>query len=191
MSETISSGLTITIPSEGDENWAESIRDNCFAIISAHDHTGGGDGVQIATAAIVDGAVTEAKLDTDAATRSCLLIESAVSVNDGSSSIGEMTRLGGSSTKETRMPKAGKVTHITINCQTGKTAGTLTITLYKNGVTTGKTVTLGNSEHGGASITAETFAAGDRISLAITTSSVTFTSPPANLIATAWGHFTE
>jgi microcystin-dependent protein len=63
MAETLTSGLTITIPSEGDENWAESIKDSCFAVISAHDHTGGGDGVQIATAAIADGAITLAKLD--------------------------------------------------------------------------------------------------------------------------------
>lgn len=62
MSETISSGLTITIPSLGDVNWATTIRDSCFALISDHGHTGSGDGVQIGTSALVNDGVTDAKI---------------------------------------------------------------------------------------------------------------------------------
>jgi microcystin-dependent protein len=62
MSETLSSGLTLIIPSEGDSNWASSIKANCFQKISEHDHTGSGKGVQISTNAIANGAITEGKL---------------------------------------------------------------------------------------------------------------------------------
>jgi hypothetical protein len=72
MSEVLSSGLTLTIPSEGDSNWATSIKNNCFQKISEHDHTGAGNGVQIATAAIANLAVTSAKIDAGAVTESKL-----------------------------------------------------------------------------------------------------------------------
>lgn len=62
MSETISNGLTITIPSLGDSNWSSSIKTNCFEPISGHDHTGSGNGVQIATGAIANLAVTTGKI---------------------------------------------------------------------------------------------------------------------------------
>lgn len=62
MSEVISSGLTLTIPTLGDTNWDELIRDSCFLKISEHDHTGGGKGLQLATAAIQDSAITGAKI---------------------------------------------------------------------------------------------------------------------------------
>ena len=63
MSETLSSGgLTLIIPSAGDVNWQSLIKSSCFQKISEHDHTGAGKGVQIATAAIADGAVTTVKL---------------------------------------------------------------------------------------------------------------------------------
>lgn len=61
MSETLSSGLTITIPTLGETNWDQTIKLSCFQKISEHDHTGGGKGVQISTAAIADDAVTAAK----------------------------------------------------------------------------------------------------------------------------------
>lgn len=62
MSETLSSGLTLVIPSQGDINWASSIKALCFQKISEHDHTGGGKGTQITTAAIVADALTDAKI---------------------------------------------------------------------------------------------------------------------------------
>jgi len=62
VAETLSSGLTLIIPSAGDVNWQTTIKNSCFQKISEHDHTGAGKGVQIATAAIADGAITTAKL---------------------------------------------------------------------------------------------------------------------------------
>lgn len=62
MAITLSSGLTLTIPSKGDTNWENSIRTNCFQKISEHDHTGGGKGLQIGSNAFANDAVTDAKL---------------------------------------------------------------------------------------------------------------------------------
>jgi hypothetical protein len=50
MSETLGANgneLTITIPSSGDLDWAVSIRNNCFQVISDHKHEGSGDGAKI------------------------------------------------------------------------------------------------------------------------------------------------
>lgn len=63
MSETLSSGLTLTIPLVGERNWQTVIR-TAFSTISGHDHTGGGNGVQIGTNALASGAVTAAKIAT-------------------------------------------------------------------------------------------------------------------------------
>lgn len=63
MSETISSGLTLTIPTIGEKNWS-SVTTAAFTAISAHDHTGGGNGNQISTGAIAANAVTGAKIAT-------------------------------------------------------------------------------------------------------------------------------
>lgn len=68
MSETLTSGLTITIPSEDETGWADTIRDDCFEVISAHDHTGSGNGLQIGTNAIATSAVTTAKINDSAVT---------------------------------------------------------------------------------------------------------------------------
>lgn len=50
MSEVLGSSgndLTITIPSSGDTDWATSIRNNCFQVISDHKHEASGDGAKI------------------------------------------------------------------------------------------------------------------------------------------------
>ena len=56
-----STKLIIKIPSKGDVHWADDLRAEAWQKISDHDHTGGGKGAQIATAAIADDAVTPAK----------------------------------------------------------------------------------------------------------------------------------
>jgi hypothetical protein len=61
MPTSYTSGLNFTAPSQGDTNWA-STQDTANAAISAHDHTGGGKGLQIATAAIATNAVTDTKI---------------------------------------------------------------------------------------------------------------------------------
>lgn len=60
MSEVISLGLTLTIPTRGDVNWETTIRNSCFVPISQHDHTGGGNGVQLGPGAIAANALTGA-----------------------------------------------------------------------------------------------------------------------------------
>lgn len=59
---TLSSGLTIQVPTRGTTNWDETLRTETFQKISEHDHTGGGRGTQIGTGAIVDDSITDAKV---------------------------------------------------------------------------------------------------------------------------------
>lgn len=62
MSDVLSSGLTLTIPSTGDENWGPSIKTLCFQKISEHDHTGSGKGLQLGANSLSNGAITLAKM---------------------------------------------------------------------------------------------------------------------------------
>lgn len=57
----ITQGLTISVPTSGTRNWAQNLLTNAWNKISAHDHTTG-KGLQIATAALANLAVTSAKL---------------------------------------------------------------------------------------------------------------------------------
>lgn len=56
--DTISNGLTLEVPDCGARNWCESFRDDFAAVISGHDHTGGGNGLQIGPSALSSNAVT-------------------------------------------------------------------------------------------------------------------------------------
>lgn len=60
--DVISNGLTLTLPSPGSTNWADTFHDDFATPISGHDHTGSGKGVQISTNAIAANAVTESKI---------------------------------------------------------------------------------------------------------------------------------
>lgn len=115
-------------------------------------------------------------------------------LTNGSLAITQIPILGSTNIASRVLPKAAKVTHLSfVLLSTGSlTGGTLTVTLYKNGVTTGKTVvksTTGTSAYG--SITAESFAAGDTISLAVTQSSCTFNGGSSTIIIDAYGYFTD
>ena len=59
---TLSSGLTIKVPTRGTVNWDEVMKDDTFQKISEHDHTGSGKGLQIASGAIADDAITSPKI---------------------------------------------------------------------------------------------------------------------------------
>ena len=59
-----SNTLLIVIPSRGELDWDQDIKNLCFIPISVHDHTGQGNGAQIGTDALVDGSVTTPKLAT-------------------------------------------------------------------------------------------------------------------------------
>ena len=153
----------------------------------------------VTTAKIADGTITEAKLADDAATRSCCLavFQNSSAFGEGSFAITAMTKKDLNNSLSI-MPKAGKVTHITAVCSAGLASGTITFTLYKNLVTTTKTITAQSSDtHASVgcfrgSITAETFAAGDRLSSYVTFSSVDWASATtADCVVEIWGHFTE
>lgn len=62
MAITLSSGLTLTIPSKGETNWENQIRTQCFQKISEHDHSGSGKGVQIGTSGFADNSINDIKL---------------------------------------------------------------------------------------------------------------------------------
>jgi hypothetical protein len=59
---TYTSGLTIKSPTRGTKNYEETLRTDTWQKISEHDHTAGGKGNQLGTGALVDDAVTDAKL---------------------------------------------------------------------------------------------------------------------------------
>lgn len=63
--ETLSLGLTLTLPTSGTRNWGQTVKNTTWTKISQHAHTGGGDGNQIATAGLSVNAVTTAKLAKD------------------------------------------------------------------------------------------------------------------------------
>lgn len=65
MSETISLGLTLTIPSAGEVNYPETFSTTFATPISQHQHTGSGDGAQLVTDSIAANAVTAAKIRFD------------------------------------------------------------------------------------------------------------------------------
>ena len=149
----------------------------------------------IATADIADSNVTEAKLADDAASRSAPLISSYVLAGNGTGAAAVILRNFSVSVTRLSMPKAGKVTHLSINIQQPLTSGTLTMGIYKNGVDSGQTVVM----TGGASVVDRTaalgspvsFVAGDYLEVTYSTSSAVFTSGTSQGIYQAWGHFTE
>lgn len=139
---------------------------------------------------IAAGVVTEAMLADDAATRSCVLCEFDYSITTGTLSISQ-------SDLRSIVPKACKVTHISLclPLDAGSpitfTGGTYTITLYKNGSTTSQVLTLTSGEaYDFVAITAQSFAAGDRIGFAETAAAVTISKATTGRLA-LWGHFTE
>jgi microcystin-dependent protein len=58
--ESFTSGLTLTIPTKGTRNWAETLR-TFVAAISGHDHTGSGKGKQLTADAFADDTLTDVK----------------------------------------------------------------------------------------------------------------------------------
>lgn len=60
--ESITLGLTLTIPTSGTTNWGATMKNTTWTAISSHDHTGSGNGSLIPTAGITDNGITSAKL---------------------------------------------------------------------------------------------------------------------------------
>ncbi len=63
---SLTSGLTLSIPTKGTTGWNDTMLNSTFKKISSHDHTGSGKGLQIGTSAIAALAVTAAKIAADA-----------------------------------------------------------------------------------------------------------------------------
>jgi hypothetical protein len=59
---TLSLGLTLTIPTNGTKNWGTTLKNTTWTKISAHDHTGSGNGVPLSTGALQDLSITSPKL---------------------------------------------------------------------------------------------------------------------------------
>lgn len=100
---TLNSGLTIVVPTSGTRNWAQSMLVNTWNKISAHDHSGGGNGAPIS---IIDHAITTVKL----------------SKNYGYT---EATTLTPAGTTQTIDFNNGNVQHLNL----GSATGTVTLTL--------------------------------------------------------------
>jgi len=49
---TITQGLTITVPTTGTKNWDQQLLTGAWEKISAHDHSGGGNGTQLDSSSI-------------------------------------------------------------------------------------------------------------------------------------------
>ena len=63
---TLSSGLTLVIPTSGTKNWATVLKNSSWQKISEHGHTGSGDGNQMVTNSYADGSITLEKLANNA-----------------------------------------------------------------------------------------------------------------------------
>lgn len=50
--QTITQGLTLTVPTTSTKNWGQQLLTGAWNQISAHDHTGGGNGAQLTSASI-------------------------------------------------------------------------------------------------------------------------------------------
>lgn len=50
--ETLSLGLTLTLPTNGTRNWGTTIKNTTWTAISQHSHTGSGDGNKIGSGAL-------------------------------------------------------------------------------------------------------------------------------------------
>lgn len=71
--KTLSSGLTLQIPTAGTKNWSATLEAQNWQKLSEHDHTGSGKGKQIGTNALSNLAVTAAKIASDAVTTAKIL----------------------------------------------------------------------------------------------------------------------
>lgn len=59
---TLSLGLTLTIPTNGTQNWGTTLFNTTWTKISNHNHTASGDGNQMVTASYSNNSITTAKL---------------------------------------------------------------------------------------------------------------------------------
>ena len=127
---------------------------------------------------------------TDAAARTALAIPTVLTpvsgFTDGTGNNRQMFLLGPSSfnANSARMPLAGKVVYVVVDATSARTAGTCTVTAYKNGSTMSISAVLDgtNTTSAQSAASAGTFAAGDRLSLVQSVSGYTPTSAQLNAV---------
>jgi hypothetical protein len=153
----------------------------------------------VTTAKIADAAITEAKLDDDAASRSTLLATFIRRLNGTLVNVNSYvpetfylfnTGLTGGTVYLVTVPKACKVTHLTMDLSAAPGgSNSVSATLRKNGTTTSQAVGISNSLvtiGAVAAITAQSFTAGDTIDMLVTA------NPSTDIagVFKVWGHFT-
>lgn len=75
---TITQGLTITVPTSGTKNWAQALLVGAWDKISAHDHTGSGNGQKLTSASFSPNfALVQASLQTITGVNPALTIDFA------------------------------------------------------------------------------------------------------------------
>ena len=90
------------------------------------------------------------------------------------------------------LPKAAKITHLSLNLGGTLSSGSLLLILSKNGVSTSQFITLTSGTTDISSVlTSQTFAANDELGLFVVGVSSVYSGGSANVTGTAWGHFTE
>jgi hypothetical protein len=91
MSKSYTGGLNFSWPTKGDTNW-DTTADSALTTVSAHGHTGSGDGSQISTAGIAANSVTGAKI--------LLANDEALRARQASSTIVDILKLNASNLLE-------------------------------------------------------------------------------------------
>lgn len=111
--QTISLGLTLVIPTSGTRNWGNQLTSGTWNKISQHDHSGGGNGNALGTTAILDDAITSAKIGPNIAlTQATVTIAGlnqtqAIDWNNGNIQVVDMTGASGTVTLTFSNAQAG------------------------------------------------------------------------------------
>lgn len=117
--ETISLGLTLTIPTSGQLQWGPTVKNSTWKKISQHKHGGGGDGNPIEAAGLAAESVTSAKLAKNiafkqAATLTPLGTTQTIDFNNGNMQILNLGSATGDVTATLSNPQAGAIYRIKI-----------------------------------------------------------------------------
>lgn len=89
----ITQGLTLTIPQNGTTNWGTTVANTTWTKISAHNHTGSGNGSLIPTAGLSDNAVTKAKLALNIGVHQAALVTPAGTTQTLNFNLGNIQRI--------------------------------------------------------------------------------------------------
>lgn len=60
--ETLDLGIELTLPTSGTTNWGQTLKNTTWTKISAHDHSGSGNGAPLNASSFANNSITTAKL---------------------------------------------------------------------------------------------------------------------------------